>query len=112
MAFVEVLLSLSRPTWDYTRWGLMIFFGAEVLEVLYLLHGIGLSGANLEALRSVGEFVSSSGLPWLVGGDFNVEPPSVQDSEFLDVARGKLLAPDVVGTCSTTGGMRLNDYFL
>ena len=76
------------------------------ISSVYLQHGTGLDDHNSGVLAKAGQFVTTSGLPWLIGGDFNLEPPAIASSEFLDITQGTLLYPDVVGTCTTTGGVK------
>eukprot|EP00959_Pyramimonas_sp_CCMP1952_P055451 1159116-Pyramimonas_sp.AAC.1 len=52
-----------------------------------------------------------SGLPFILGGDFNMEPSSLQQAEFPQNLRGQVVAT-TSPTCHGAGGPRLYDYFV
>eukprot|EP00972_Heterocapsa_arctica_P070737 10448829-Heterocapsa_arctica.AAC.1 len=52
--------------------------------------------------------------PFIVGGDFNMNPSMLEDSGFLEMAGCSLLAPPSgLGTCKASAGTTSSiDYFL
>eukprot|EP00959_Pyramimonas_sp_CCMP1952_P252302 5271545-Pyramimonas_sp.AAC.1 len=59
----------------HAHWGVA---GGIICVSIYLHDSAGLDAANLAILRKVGHFLldmSCQGYTWIVGGDFNVEPP-------------------------------------
>eukprot|EP00959_Pyramimonas_sp_CCMP1952_P094700 1980988-Pyramimonas_sp.AAC.1 len=54
--------------------------------------------------------MATSSLPFLVGGDFNMAPSSVQQGQFPQKLRGQIVATESP-TCHGAGGPRVYDYF-
>ena len=119
-----VQLSWFGPSWVYIISGaLQLFDGRAVGGVVqipggnctavvsvYLLHGVGVAESNTSILHSVYESVTSSGLPWLVGGDFNLEPDKFRVSLSCKLLRGTSVHLRLLRV--RTGGMRMKCYFL
>eukprot|EP00959_Pyramimonas_sp_CCMP1952_P435219 9113168-Pyramimonas_sp.AAC.1 len=49
---------------------------------IYLIHSEGLSEGNLKILSTVGEFLASLTCEFVLGGDWNLTPDTLEDSEF------------------------------
>ena len=62
--------------------------------------GLGPRGKNLELLSAIPQLAGLTGLPTLVGGDFNLTPGQIAGTKFLKKASLEVLAPDR-GTCVT-----------
>ena len=53
------------------------------------------------------------GKPYIIGGDFNTPPEVISNEcELLRCIYGRIVSVGGAGTCSTTGGMKHNDYFI
>ena len=60
---------------------------------LYLRDTEGLNGpTNAEVLASLVAFVRTLPEPWIILGDWNLDPTEVQDSTLIQVMRGRMLA--------------------
>ena len=53
--------------------------GALILSV-YMHTGAGLTQENWQILSTVGQRITSQALPFVIGGDFQVEPKQLEDS--------------------------------
>jgi hypothetical protein len=84
---------------------------AILLSSLYLRDSEGLSEANLDILGALGAHFSTSGMPFLMGGDFNLEPPTPHESEFVRNLKGQLVAADGPTWCGT-GVPKCFDFFV
>eukprot|EP00959_Pyramimonas_sp_CCMP1952_P051515 1076399-Pyramimonas_sp.AAC.1 len=72
-----------------------------------------MSSDNQSILATAGEIASSSYMPWLIAGDFNLPPATLQEYGFPHQSGDSIVVyPDCDGTCLTTGGMKMNDYFV
>ena len=78
---------------------------------LYLHDGRGLDAFNLGLLRGVGQFARGSGWPYIIGGDYQMQPEVLLDAAYPQQTEGILIAPDKP-TCRTSAGYRCLDYFL
>ena len=78
-----------------------------MLMPLYLWHSEGLTMRNMEILHAVGEAIASFGGPWVLAGDFNMEPETLKARGFLAVTNGHLCAHSQP-TCNE----RCFDYFI
>ena len=76
----------------------------------YLVHGLGLHGVNLEILRAIGIAACNWGGPFLVGGDFNLEPGELISSGWLGLIGAQVVAPSC-NTCTIGAGSCI-DFFL
>ena len=80
---------------------------------IYLHHMQGLSDINLSILSHAATARDVWGGSFVLGGDFNLTPQLLGDTTLDSCTRGRLIFPsDVDGTCSTTGGVKMLDYFL
>jgi exonuclease III len=66
--------------------------GTEVVS-LYLWDSEGLSPRNLALLEAVGKHVGSLDRPYVLMGDWNVEPQALRESYWLQAIRGVVVAP-------------------
>eukprot|EP00972_Heterocapsa_arctica_P058621 8644887-Heterocapsa_arctica.AAC.1 len=60
---------------------------------IYLVAGKELGKQNLEILEKLGRVLATRECPFLVGGDFNMNPGMLEESGFLEKAGCALLAP-------------------
>ncbi|CAK0875090.1 unnamed protein product [Prorocentrum cordatum] len=68
--------------------------GLELLACsLYLQDSLGPKGANLDIFAALGDMVLTTGLPWLVQGDFNIGPGALHEFGWPNVQRGACLGP-------------------
>ena len=91
----------------------VVSFGRLRLVVVsvYLRVGIGLEGENQRVLGDIAAWLSLVSLPWIVLGDWNVEPAVVRDSPWLTFVRGKVVTPSNTSfTCTSGQEGRLLDY--
>jgi len=79
------------------------FFSLSV----YLQDGVGLSELNLSLLQEVACVAKSLNGPWVLAGDFNLEPSVLAASGFLQLAGGHIVAPKHA-TCHNS----VYDYFV
>ena len=48
-----------------------------IIVTLYLQDGIGMTGANLDTLFELQSIITQLGLPFIIVGDWNVEPATL-----------------------------------
>ncbi|CAK0798446.1 unnamed protein product, partial [Prorocentrum cordatum] len=77
---------------------------------LYLQDGIGPKGVNLDIIGGLGDLVLTEGPPWLVQGDFNMEPGALYELGWPALQRGAYLGP-AEPTCMASGTERVYDWF-
>ncbi|CAK0803810.1 unnamed protein product, partial [Prorocentrum cordatum] len=77
---------------------------------LYLQDGLGPKGVNLDIIGGLGDLVLTEGLPWLVQGDFNMEPGTLYELGWPALQRGAYLGP-AGPTCMASGTERVYDWF-
>ena len=80
--------------------------GVHVISV-YLRHSEGLSQENITILDAVACFIDTLRGPWLITGDFNMEPDVLRSSGWTQVIGGQLHVAEQ-GTCND----RKYDYFV
>ena len=74
-------VGLRQRRWDYT------------IVSLYLRDTEGLNGpTNAEVLSSLVAFVRTLPEPWIILGDWNLDPTEVQDTALIQVMRGRMVA--------------------
>ncbi len=86
-----------------------------LLASVYLHHGQGLSTENRGILAALAGHVEAQGERWqvVVGGDFNVEPTEIADSELHERLGMTIVYPaGRRGTCRTRTTKRVYDFFL
>ena len=74
---------------------------------VYLRDSEGLSEANLAILTQLAALLKSLSGPWLVGGDWNLQPELLRDARWLDLVHGTVHAPSQPTCHSST-----YDYFV
>ena len=78
--------------------------GGTVFGSTYLIDSIGVDG-NRDALSALGRELRKLQCPWIVGGDWNIDPEELFDSGFIELMRGSIVARGKdEGTCRTAGG--------
>ena len=104
-------LKLLSPDADATRicvrWLGSVCRGGLHLISVYLRDSEGLSQANLDILHSVAATISELQGPWLIAGDFNLEPSLLRQSGWLQLVKGVVHAPP-----NPTCGLKTYDYFV
>ena len=80
------------------------------LASLYCLHAIGVSGPNVILLEVLAATLDMLGLPWVVGGDWNLSPAELEQSSWLSVVDGAIKASGS-STCAGGAGNEL-DFFV
>ena len=60
---------------------------------VYLRTGIGMTGENLEILHKIAGLIRAIGLPFVISGDWNVAPQSLEASGWSDVIGACVVAP-------------------
>ena len=74
---------------------------------VYLWSGEGLSQRNLDVLSELARGLKRLHGPWIVGGDWNLEPGDLQRAGWLELVGGSSVAPD-----GPTCGGRTLDFFV
>ncbi len=80
----------------------------------YLQDGVGLSATNLRTLADIGTCVKMHGQnhPFIIGGDFQMQPSELANAGFGDQVGGTLVASGAArGTCRSTRHSSELDYF-
>ncbi len=84
----------------------------EMLVVcIYMEAGVGLNRLNRTLLATAASWQEEMRLPILMGGDFNVRPRTLQNTDFLARASMTLLAPSLA-TYRTAKSATVIDYFI
>ena len=106
----------SQPDWAIRdgfqhrfklAWVGAIIKGGMHMGSLYLRGSAGLSEENLNILQEVAIVLKKLRGPWIVAGDFNLNPDMLRSSGWLDVVKGVLVAP-----ASPTCHGSTYDYFV
>ena len=66
-----------------------------VVVSLYLKDGEGMSPTNLARLGQVHGFIKSLKVPWIILGDFNMGPDTLDQGGFLDLRGGSVITADL-----------------
>eukprot|EP00972_Heterocapsa_arctica_P000745 105282-Heterocapsa_arctica.AAC.1 len=77
---------------------------------VYMKDGIGLTGINLDIMQTIGRFTMLLNTPWVLAGDWNMEPDMIRAAGWLHQLGGEVIAP-TEQTCSKGLGNAL-DYFI
>ena len=95
-----------------TVWADGILRGGVLLISVYLWHSEGLTERNWGILRRAAEAAKKFGGPFVIAGDFNMEPEKMREQEqYLRHLGAKVVAPSST-TCTNSGGGSSIDYFL
>ncbi len=86
-------------------------YGSMAVASTYLEAVSGLSATNRELLAEIAMLQHDCKLPVAVGGDWNMEPRTLQRADFLHRAQMRILAPDIA-TCVTRTSSRVIDFFV
>ena len=78
---------------------------------LYLRHGLGIQGPNVETLVAIACAMEEERLPTVIGGDFNAGPSAVEESTFTERTRTAITKP-LGKTCVTRNSCSLIDFFV
>ena len=81
-----------------------------VVVSLYLNDGEGMSPTNLARLGQVHGFVKSHKVPWIILGDFNMNPYTLDRAGFLDLLGGSVITADEGASTCTAGKGSLIDF--
>ena len=68
---------------------------------VYLHHGEGMSERNVKLMATVAEHAARASQPFLIAGDWNMEPSKVSDVWLPDVLRARVVA---TASCRDTAG--------
>ena len=83
--------------------------GGLVVVSLYLKDGLKATGCNLEFLHILGAFLAKCGRPWIVAGDWNLNPAELRACGWLSQVSGDIVAPAGI-TCTSGDGDILDFY--
>ena len=73
----------------------------------------GPSNRNLTILSRFGAPMAVAGQPWVLGGDFNMEPHELMSTGIITKLKGHLVYDMSEGTCrGSTGNYSVRDYFI
>ena len=78
---------------------------------IYLEPGLGPQGCNLERLAEVATFLTQLSIPFILAGDFNMEPSELMGTQWAHKLKAQIVWPDVPFTC-TSGEGRVLDYYV
>ena len=90
-----------------SKWVGMACKGGIHVMSIYLATGFGINHANRDILDAVAQHLASLRGPWVIGGDWNVEPAMLEASSWLGLAGGAVVAP-----AASTCGERVYDFFV
>ena len=83
------------------------------LASVYLVTGEGVRQTNIDILVDLGTELRKRAQPFIVAGDFQMEPAAMHDTSFPQKIRANIVAPEgAMGTCVTKEGYSTIDYFL
>eukprot|EP00972_Heterocapsa_arctica_P088816 13098096-Heterocapsa_arctica.AAC.1 len=57
--------------------------GGFTIMSVYMKDGIGLAGINLDIMESIGRFTMLLNTPWILAGDWNMEPDIIRAAGWL-----------------------------
>ena len=80
-----------------------------VFIAVYMEDGVGPQG-NMHRLQQLANFVSSLKVPWIILGDWNMEPETLEGIGWLSLIKGKVATPAGTTFTCTSGSGRLLDY--
>ena len=89
------------------RWVGSICKGGIFIITVYLYHTEGLSARNLDLLQALAAIISRLKGPWVLAGDFNLQPKELIASGWLLLVGGVIKAP-ALETC----GKAVYDFFV
>jgi hypothetical protein len=81
-----------------------------VVISLYLKDGEGMSPTNLLRLGQVHDLVQALKVPWIIFGDFNMSPGTLDQGGFLDLIGGTVILADGGASTCTAGTGSLIDF--
>ena len=81
--------------------------GGIFIVSVYLRTSEGLTEANLQILRELGAIVRSLSAPWIIAGDWNIEPSTLQATNWHALIDGQIVA-----TTAPTCNSMVYDYFV
>ena len=81
-----------------------------VLVAVYLEDGIGLAGANIDRLGSLSKFLEQLSVPYIIMGDWNLEPGELEMARWPESVRGRVVQPSGVAFTCRSGKGRMLDY--
>ena len=64
-----------------------------VFVAVYLVDGIGLAGANIDRLGSLPRFLEQLSVPYIIMGDWNLEPSELEMARWPEFVRGEFVQP-------------------
>ena len=82
-----------------------------ILVTVYFFDGLGCTGDNLDLMEEVGVFLRGRRGPFLIIGDFNIEPDMLEEHGWPQWLGAAVVRPPVPFTC-TSGQCRVLDYAL
>ena len=98
---------LAAAQVEIPGWGKLVLFG------IYGVDGEGMGARNARLTSALGAWCGSLGSEFVVAGDWNMEPSTLQKSGFVSELGCELVATEA-GTCKKAGGKGYSklDYFL
>ena len=86
--------------------------GIYVVSV-YLYDGDGLSERNMAILQHLAKQLATLAAPWIVGGDFNIEPHALEQGHWWGALGAIFVVPETPeGTFRAQGVHIVYDYFI
>ncbi|CAK0863259.1 unnamed protein product [Prorocentrum cordatum] len=84
-----------------------------IYATVYLWTAEGMSYRNTEIINKVICQVEALGVPWIIGGDFQVAPEKMTEVESVKMAKARVVASGAsCGTCRHAYGVSEIDYFI
>ena len=70
-----------------------IVSGVALILSVYMHSGAGPTQENWQLLSTIGQWLTSQALPFIIGGDFQVEPKQLEDSGWVRTVGGFVVTP-------------------
>ena len=81
-----------------------------VVVSLYMESGVGLNDTNMRRLEQLAEFLKLITVPFLVLGDWNLEPSELESISWPHYVRARIVVPENIAFTCSKGKGRLLDY--
>eukprot|EP00959_Pyramimonas_sp_CCMP1952_P065335 1363821-Pyramimonas_sp.AAC.1 len=88
----------KKPIVEGTQWASCVLRLSKVdilLIGVYLWDSIGYKQANRDILWEIIAFIRVMRMPYILGGDFNMDPSVIEGANILEYMNGAIIAPDI-----------------
>jgi exonuclease III len=98
----------GRVVWCVVR---LRTLGDIAIYSSYFKVGVGIDDYNTGLIKAIGLHTKSHGMPYIVAGDFNINPADMQSSELWNGLQGRIKAPEAPTCYGPTGNSPI-DYHI